>query len=78
MSIGWNLPDGVTPSDLPGYNDIDCPICDEDDPDPDCELCEGTWICDSRDYKQYLKDNREPDDDYLDRDDDYNLYGRDL
>ena len=58
-----NLPPGCRESDIPGYNDVDCPLCggtgvnpdpddvdtdEDDDIDPDdCPECEGTGSVDS-------------------------------
>lgn len=51
-----NYPDGMRESDIPGWDDIDCPACIDSpsplsepcecrdtvgEPDPECELCDG-------------------------------------
>lgn len=75
-----NYPDGMSEGDLPGYWDTECPYCDETNPDSGCDLCEGSGICDSREYNKMLDDEAAISryEDSLDRDDDYRLYGRDL
>lgn len=67
-----NLPDGITESDLPGWHDIDCPMCSGegvDDDGAECSLCDGTGVCDSRDYESQREREYEEDDwDYGDCD----------
>lgn len=50
-----NYPDGMRESDIPGWDDIDCPACidggdgdtepceclNDQEPDPDCPWCDG-------------------------------------
>lgn len=75
-----NYPDGMSEGDIPGYWDIECPRCEEDDLQEDCEFCEGSGIIDSREYEKYLDDEAAiiRYEDSLDNDDDYYLSGQDL
>ena len=65
-----NYPDGMRESDIPGWWDTECPVCDGsgevDGEDPDdqgsiycCGNCEGSGIVDSRSKYRY---DDEPDD----------------
>lgn len=46
------LPEGITDDDLPGYWEVECPLC-EDKLDETCELCHGTGTADEREVADY-------------------------
>ena len=43
---------------LPGDDDVACPACDEDQPDPSCQLCGGKGVCRRKHAKAYGDDER--------------------
>lgn len=64
-----NYPDGMRESDIPGYNDIECPECVDgiNDDDESCDYCGGSGVVDSREYNKTKHGEYWADRDYDDR-----------